>query len=571
MWRMGVLLLVLGLVCFFAFHRRRSGHRKPPRDVNTPYMAAPPVPPPLLLDTPVDTSREIPPPEASEGAARDTLASARTQAHLQNALHILLAACPQASRAVVFLYDPRGAHLHLWNARGRTHDIGVCKTDQIRLGDGILGWVARERRAVSIADLNRQPGKLAYDDGSAPIASFLAVPIMEGDLYEGLLCMDSATVAAFSEADEQKAQLLAREILMILQFDRQRRQMRQATRIDAVLLSISQNLASRMDLSHRLSSTVALAREVVAYDVCFVFLIEPDGRRARVKIALGARADVVNHVFALTDGLLSLIVRTRQGILFSNPDAVGEPDHRIFPSRCRIETKARSFLGLPMITEDRVLAIALFGSNRENSYTDHDRRVLSIVCNHAATAIAEANMHARLEQMAATDGLTGLFNHRAFQDKMAEEFVRSSRHPEPFSLLLIDVDHFKKVNDTYGHPAGDAVLKAIAGILTRQIRKADWVARYGGEEFAVLLVRADSGQALQMAERIRKAVDEAPMRAQNQTLHVTISIGIASYPEDATLREEMIARTDQALYAAKRDGRNRALCYPAIKKDVRVA
>lgn len=158
------------------------------------------------------------------------------------------------------------------------------------------------------------------------------------------------------------------------------------------------------------------------------------------------------------------------------------------------------------------------------------------------------------------DGLTGLYNHRYFQETLANELLKSQRFDHAVSLLLVDVDHFKKINDRYGHPQGDTVLREISQILRKTIRAYDAPARYGGEEFAVVLPHADQGQALQVAERIRKAVlsHSFPGRTPREVIKATVSIGVASSPVNAKTKAELIDRADQALYLAKSEGRNRA-------------
>lgn len=169
----------------------------------------------------------------------------------------------------------------------------------------------------------------------------------------------------------------------------------------------------------------------------------------------------------------------------------------------------------------------------------------------ANNRLEEAN--ARLEALAAIDGLTGLKNHRIFQERLAEEAQRAARYGAPLSLLMIDVDKFKQYNDTFGHPAGDIVLKTVARLLEDNARDIDVVARYGGEEFAVILPQTDATGAYTLAERIRKAVETAPWPQRP----VTISGGFATIRSPRIQEAELIARADQALYQSKAAGRNR--------------
>jgi diguanylate cyclase (GGDEF)-like protein len=174
--------------------------------------------------------------------------------------------------------------------------------------------------------------------------------------------------------------------------------------------------------------------------------------------------------------------------------------------------------------------------------------------------LAEANR--RLSQLAITDGLTGLYNHRYFHERLGKEVERSNRTGLPLSLLMIDVDHFKRYNDRNGHPAGDGVLRRVAQLLTEGRRLNDAVARYGGEEYAVLLVDTPKDSANQVAQQLRQRVaDEAFDNEERQPLgRLTISVGVASFPDDAATEDELVARADSALYMAKRQGRNRVAC-----------
>jgi diguanylate cyclase (GGDEF)-like protein len=157
------------------------------------------------------------------------------------------------------------------------------------------------------------------------------------------------------------------------------------------------------------------------------------------------------------------------------------------------------------------------------------------------------------------DGLTGLYNHLHFQENLANELLKSQRFRYKVSLLMIDIDHFKQINDKYGHPRGDATLRELSQIIKKTVRAYDVPARYGGEEFAVILPHADHDQALRVAERMRRAVMAHPFRGPSARapLQVTVSIGVASYPANAKTKVELIDRADQALYLAKSEGRNR--------------
>jgi two-component system, cell cycle response regulator len=163
----------------------------------------------------------------------------------------------------------------------------------------------------------------------------------------------------------------------------------------------------------------------------------------------------------------------------------------------------------------------------------------------------------RLELLSITDGLTQLYNHRHFQEEMSRKYEESSRYQRPLSLAMIDIDHFKKFNDTYGHAAGDEVLRRVSALLKESVRSADLAARYGGEEFAVMMPETPLQEATIVAEKVRSMIEEEGVVFGEQTFLVTVSIGVANYPHSAFRSpHELIDAADHALYEAKRKGRN---------------
>ncbi|MDH4228039.1 MAG: diguanylate cyclase [Deltaproteobacteria bacterium] len=167
-------------------------------------------------------------------------------------------------------------------------------------------------------------------------------------------------------------------------------------------------------------------------------------------------------------------------------------------------------------------------------------------------------LNKQLEKLSITDGLTGAFNHRHFYLKLEEEIMRSARYHKTFSIILMDVDHFKRYNDTYGHLNGDIALKTVANSIRNSIRSSDLLARYGGEEFAVILAETEKSHAMELAERIRADVEASTITFNDDAPgeKVTISLGVATFPDDARLGLDLIRQADEALYKAKETGRN---------------
>jgi len=278
-------------------------------------------------------------------------------------------------------------------------------------------------------------------------------------------------------------------------------------------------------------------------------------------VAEGAHKErALGHSFFLTDGLVSLVVKNRQPVLLSHLS--DEQPHRFFPSKSKLRLAARSFLGLPLIVQDRVIGLLLCFSDLPSAFTaTHHQHLLSILCNQAAQAITDAQLHEQVERLAEIDGLTGILNHRAFHKRLHYEWEQIQRHGGSLALMMIDLDHFKRINDTHGHPAGDRILKQVAAQLTQLARRADTVGRYGGEEFAILLPKTTATQAGKLAERIRKVIERGRFGQAGSAIPVTMSIGIAAAPPDAAGPDQLVSVADKALYGAKAQGRNRVLLY----------
>jgi two-component system, cell cycle response regulator len=202
---------------------------------------------------------------------------------------------------------------------------------------------------------------------------------------------------------------------------------------------------------------------------------------------------------------------------------------------------------------------ALVLAGPRGAFTASAARVLGILANQAAATLSVIQLKERHRDLAEHDALTGLFNRRAFDDHLAKAIAREDRQGGRFALLLFDLDHFKKLNDTFGHPAGDAALSAAARLLDRLLRKGDLAARYGGEEFAAILPGSDEGGALKMAERVRQALEAERMLFEGARLSVTASFGAAVWPTDGREAPALLGAADRALYAAKQAGRNRVV------------
>lgn len=247
---------------------------------------------------------------------------------------------------------------------------------------------------------------------------------------------------------------------------------------------------------------------------------------------------IVNYVYHSGEDIV-LGNAAKEGLFISDPYIV--------------RRQSKSILCTPIMSKGKLSGILYMENNlSENAFTPERLEILRSFSVQAAISIENA----RLFELATTDGMTKLYVHRYFQLLLDQEIKRSQRHSKKFSLIMMDIDNFKSFNDTYGHQLGDKVLKDVAGAAKKISRSEDVAARYGGEEFVMILPETDSRQAMAFAERIRASVAEIEIPHENKILHVTISLGVSTYPDHSTGKEELIRAADAALYTSKHKGKN---------------
>jgi len=222
-----------------------------------------------------------------------------------------------------------------------------------------------------------------------------------------------------------------------------------------------------------------------------------------------------------------------------------------------LSAKPGSVMIVPLSAHGRNSGVLVAESDTSDLFTDRDLKMFSVVARSTALALENAELHKRTEELTINDELTDTYNYRYFVRKLEEEKRRALRYNLPLSIIMVDIDWFKKLNDTYGHEVGNIVLKELSGIIKKCIRDVDIFARYGGEEFVIILPQTPQVEASRIGERIRKQVEDTIIDAgQAGTLKITVSAGISSFPENGKSHEELVSVADQALYRAKGEGRN---------------
>ena len=428
-----------------------------------------------------------------------------------------------------------------------TQDFGYRRGFQQKVGKGIIGHVAETHKAHIAGDVSVDP---YYFSTAERNGSAAGVPMLDKSQLLGVIYVESATRNAIQPDDVQALQTLANQVATALQKARLYARTQQHLQVMTALQSISHVITSSLEINKILNTVIRLLRDSFGYSYVGVYLL--DGDILHLGAQLGYPEDMLIPEIPITAGVVGRTARSRETQFIRDVDT--DPDF------LRAAYEVKSEIAVPLVKDDNVLGVLNVEAEHSASLDENDVNLLNALAGSIAVAIDNARLHADVRLMALTDVISGLANRRAFDDLLMAEMTRATRYNQPISLIILDLDSFKEYNDRWGHPAGDVRLKEIADLLRANVRDPDIAARYGGEEFAIILPNTPKSGAMRLAERLRRAAEvSAPYKNGNDSpiSGYTISLGVATYPDDATSIEELLLAADNAELTAKRLGKNR--------------
>jgi len=287
---------------------------------------------------------------------------------------------------------------------------------------------------------------------------------------------------------------------------------------------------------------------------CLLYLFHSAAGELQLAAAQKAKT-AVNVKAKKGDYFDQWVLKTLQPVLIEDL----QNDFRFDSGRIEREESrnVRSMVNAPLLAGSKLVGILRVDSPQEKKFTTEDMRLLTAMADLGSVAIESAQLYERIQDLAVKDSLTGVYLKRYMLERLSQEMGRVLRRKQSLSFLMIDIDHLKKYNDRYGHAAGDLVLKRVAMVLVDLLREpGDLVCRFGGEEFCAFLPDCPKEKALQIAEEILHKIQEQVIVLRRQETRITASIGVAAFPQDAQIKEELISLADRALYQAKQKGRN---------------
>jgi diguanylate cyclase (GGDEF)-like protein len=445
-----------------------------------------------------------------------------------------------------------------------SHNMGKDYTNtRMQIGEGAMGQAVQNRRPVNVEDYTRwDNASLQYREGLWH--SVLAVPFLIGRRIAGALgIVDQNPARHFTASDQHLISLFAQHAAIAVENARLYQAAREAAERRATLHQVSQTIVAASLEPEEIYAAIHQAAARLMPAEAFVIARYNEEKRVCQAVYLVDRSGRVTQEMVSSDhGLSSKVIATGQSIYIpdtSASDLTTDAIHFGDPE------PVRSVLAVPMRLRGKVVGMLSSQTYRPDAYSTEDPFLLEMLASYAAIALDNANLFQSIQQLAITDPLTGIYNRRQLFELGQREYQRAKRFKRPLSVLMIDIDRFKSVNDRYSHATGDAVLRQLADLLKESVREFDIVGRYGGEEFVIILPETDSPAAFEIAERLRILINTA--FDSGELPKITVSIGSASSQNDIPDLDHLVHIADSAMYVAKKSGGDRvemAQTNPAI-------
>jgi diguanylate cyclase (GGDEF)-like protein len=553
---MGVTLLVTGAAIYATVLRHRSRQEEggaPEKTDDPPDFVREEV-----IDGQTDTTMRALTPEYKR-KIRNDIELAILDA-LGTMLEMLKHVVPYHTAALFRRGKTDVVYLFLYHSDSQNILLG----EAITYGSGLVGQVMKEKegRLIWEGDIRSPSTTLLYYKENEGIRTFLGVPITVEGVCRGVVVVDSKERQAFDDKMKRHVELFA-HLAGVIQYYTYLQLENRIDRNKVTALSSLQRNFFKLGSEQEIIRMLGEILDTLVRSTRITVSLE-EGKKGYGKIYYIKGTDeeyFKDYVFPFSEkGLISLVFEKNSMVKRKFDPGRYVPR---FSVREKVNHEVQSILVVPIPSGNGECCIGAISleSNMANHYSQIDAENVQNLANATGLAIEKIKMLNAQTQLATIDGLTGLPNHREFQNVLEKRFKRAKRMNGEMAVIIADIDFFKKINDTHGHPVGDVILKGVADVLKGCVRKdVDFVARYGGEEFSCLL---ESGEvmALETAERIRQAVEKTVFEVGGQRLSVTMSFGVAIFPLDAAHKQQLIERADKALYSAKKGGRNQVKKY----------
>ncbi len=464
-----------------------------------------------------------------------------------------------AQTAFVYLFNENKSHYTLQDFYS---SVDVNLTEQFQAEGSLFGEYHLNAQPINYSASELDEGKLVFYKVIPRVGSLMIIPIgMSKAQFVGFLGLDSVDEEAWGEDDIELASsftnMFSTSVWQIDVIDRQKNQIQFFQDIN----KLNTDLSLGVDQLDFYKVVANICRKFLDFDkLTLAILKNEENQELLIEYVDGYEADYsIGHKIKIVGSLWENLIIKGQPVMVSDYD---ESDIEFrFQDGDKESFPFRSCLGVPLMVGRKRFGGLLLESFSAGNFLPEVAKTLKFLGKNLSEIINRMTIYRSMKELAMIDGLTGIQNHRAFKERLQVEIDRCRRYGSTLTLFILDLDKFKRINDTYGHLHGDFVLKKISNIIRGSVRTVDAVARYGGEEFAVILINSDKKGCYNTAERIRSNIQSFLFEKDGMREKMTISIGISEYPADGDDLQTVIANADMAMYQSKRNGGNKVTIY----------
>jgi diguanylate cyclase (GGDEF)-like protein len=418
--------------------------------------------------------------------------------------------------------------------------------------NGLFHEISSTKQPLIIPDAQQDPRFMGWG-GTSYVRGWMGLPLIAAGEIIGQLTVDSRQVDAFTRQDARLVMTFAREASIAIRHAQLYQQAVQTAERLSILYEANREITAALEPRELYQAIHRAAERIMPTESFVISILDTSVQEIEVVYMVDNHGASPRQRIPAGQGLSGYIISTGKSVYIKNTQdgmdipvlQSGDPNPIL------------SFLAVPMRRQDgSAFGMVSAQSYQLNAYTAADLEVLELLASQASIALENTRLFAELQTLAITDPLTGIYNRRYFFNIARREFDRSHRYGHPLSIIMLDIDHFKRVNDQHGHGVGDVVLQAAAQRCLRSVREVDILARYGGEEFVALITETGLAQAQIVAERFRSAIAGEPILVNGISVSITASIGVSSLDDECADLDCLLMRADQALYNAKEAGRD---------------